>query len=128
MKKYLVTPFITCEPGCDVSSFKATEPFSIHLSAYANTRELELFSTPRCLFATAITLSIDAETNDWLKEMLLNCYPFLESLVLNSANCWMVSRVVCSPFNAQVVYRLVKYNNFPALRTIMIHSSVVLRE
>ena len=86
VKKYLVTPFITCEPGCDVSSFKATEPFSIHLSAYANTRDLELFSTPRCLFATAITLSIDAETNDWLKEMLLNYYPFLESLVLNSAS------------------------------------------
>ena len=86
MKKYLVTPFITCEPGCDVSSFKATEPFSIHLSAYANTRDLELFSNPLCMFATAITLSIDDETNDWLKEMVLNCYPFLESLVLNSAN------------------------------------------
>ena len=127
IKKYLATPVMMCEPGCDISSFKATEPFSIHLSAYANTRELELFSTPRCLFATAITLSIDAEVNyDWLKELLLNCYPFMESLILNSATRRMVSRVVCSPFNAQVLYRLLKYNNLPALKTIIIHSSEVL--
>ena len=40
----------------------------------------------------------------------------------------MESRVVCSPFNAQVVYRLVKYNNFPTLKTVTIHSSEVLGE
>lgn len=82
--QFLPNAVLACEGGY-VGSYEATEPMMVSFSTMARPTEFDIFSTVRCLLASAMTVDTTNQVNDdWLKAMVLNCFPHLRSLTLKS--------------------------------------------
>lgn len=97
---------------------------AVHVDLDASADNLEQLSTRSTVLCSSLELTLpESVTYMWLFTLLLSCYPFMHTLTINCPFVSPVSRVVNSPLYAHSLERLLRFDNFPSLRRIVLRSA-----
>ena len=97
---------------------------AVHVDLDASTDNMEQLSTRSTVLCSSLELTLpEGTTYMWLVTLLLSCYPFMHTLTINRLPISPTSPVVNSPLHAHSLERLLRFDNFPSLRRIIVRSA-----
>ena len=85
-------------------------------------KALELHSRDSLLCTSLEATLGEGDSYKWMLFLATFCYPFMHTLTLNCHALSFISRVVNGPLFARSLERLLRFDNFPSLRRIVVKS------
>ena len=93
------------------------------LSLGGGDADMRLSSSRAILLCTELEVTMPTNCSYvWMYFLQFYCYPFMHTLTLNRHSPVTHSRVVNSPLFARSLERLLRFDNFPSLRRIVVKS------
>ena len=84
---------------------------------------MRLSSSRAILLCTELEVTMPTNCSYvWMYFLQFYCYPFMHTLTLNRHIISFISRVVNGPLFARSLERMLRFDNFPSLRRIVVKS------
>ena len=93
------------------------------LSLGGGDADMRLSSSRAILLCTELEVTMPTNCSYvWMYFLQFYCYPFMHTLTLNRHIISFISHIVNSPLFARSLERLLRFDNFPSLRRIVVKS------